>query len=1140
MPYSVIYTGQPMIGTVEDDFIIAYAGSTGTSNNTVNAGDGDDWVLGDSSDTWIPNASYLNGSIATAFNLDSLTGTWTLDENPLFGTSSTPHTTAIAEATIGQSEYFRVNVGAGQTLTVDIDFASNSALGTSRDFVVDIYDAGGNLLASGDDSLISDGGLGSFPSSPNSQASYDPLVSYTAVAAGTYYINVRPFGGGPGSTFTENNTFLLNLSVTGHAVAASPTVMGADILNGEGGDDYLFGQGGADTIDGGIGNDLIHAGSGVDTVHGGDDDDIIYGGDGTEEDIHGDEGNDILYSGGEGHYYGDGGNDIVYAGLTSGVNEILDGGDGIDTVDTTSWGGAYEVNLATGATSFGELFTNFENVTTGDGGDVIVGTSGDNIIITRDGADTVDAGGGNDTVSGGALGDDLDGEGGIDTLDYRSSIGAVTVSLMTNSASGGDAAGDTIANFENIIGSNASDTLTGNGDANILTGGFGGDTLIGEGGNDTLIGGFNIDTMTGGLGDDIYEVDDIGDAIVELAGEGNDTISAVSSYTLAALVSVETMRTVDQAATTAINLNGNGLANTLLGNAGANMLNGGGGADTMQGFGGNDIYFIDHVGDTVIEVAGQGTDRILAAFSYTLGAALDIEILSTTDNAGTAAINLTGNGLGNTIIGNAGLNTLIGGGGADTLDGKEGNDILSGGNDADSLYGRDGNDQLYGGSGVNYLDGGLGDDVFFVENGGDSVIEAVGEGNDRVFAGVGYALTLGASVEILSTTDNAGTAAINLNGNDQANTVIGNAGVNALNGGGGSDVLDGKQGNDVLAGGADGDSLYGREGNDQLYGGSGTNYLDGGIGDDLYFVDNGTDTVVDAAASGDDRIFASVSYALAAGLSVEILSTDFNTGTGAINLSGNEFANLVMGNNGANILNGGAGDDVLDGKDGIDTLSGGADNDLLYGGGGNDLLSGGTGTNFMDGGTGDDRFLVDSATDTIAEVGGGGNDRIFASLSYTLAGGVSVEILSTNDNAGTAAIDLIGNELGNTLFGNAGANYLNGNNGNDMLDGKGGADTYAFTSLLGAGNVDTVIGFQTGLDKIALENAIFTGLAAGALSGDAFVVGSAAADASDRIVYNNATGALSFDADGVGGIAAVQFATLSPGLGLAASDFTVI
>ena len=79
-----------------------------------------------------------------------------------------------------------------------------------------------------------------------------------------------------------------------------------------------------------------------------------------------------------------------------------------------------------------------------------------------------------------------------------------------------------------------------------------------------------------------------------------------------------------------------------------------------------------------------------------------------------------------------------------------------------------------------------------------------------------------------------------------------------------------------------------------------------------------------------------------------------------------------------------------------------------------------------------------------------------------------------------------------------------------------------------------------GLDKIYLDNAVFGVLADGALAAGAFRSGTAAADADDRIIYNSATGALFYDADGNGAGAAVQFATLSTGLALSASDFLVI
>ncbi|HTU12232.1 MAG TPA: Ig-like domain-containing protein [Allosphingosinicella sp.] len=459
-----------------------------------------------------------------------------------------------------------------------------------------------------------------------------------------------------------------------------------------------------------------------------------------------------------------------------------------------------------------------------------------------------------------------------------------------------------------------------------------------------------------------------------------------------------------------------------------------------------------------------------------------------------------------------------------------------------SLTGLDTDDVLRGTAGADTLAGGGGNDQYLVENVADIVIELAGGGNDRVLAGVSYALASAAWVETLSTDFNAGTAAINLTGNGLANTIFGNAGANLLVGGAGNDILDGKEGHDILSGGLDNDTLYGRDGNDTLYGGVGANYLAGGAGDDHYVIDNGTDHIEELAGQGNDRVYANVSFALALGASVETVSTSDNAGTASLNLTGNELANTIIGNNGANVLNGGAGNDVLDGKEGNDTLYGGANDDTLYGNGGNDQLYGGAGTNYLAGGLGDDLYFVDGAANIVAELAGQGSDRVYASVSYMLAAGISVEVLSTNNNAGTAALTLAGNELANTLFGNEGANLLDGGAGSDFLDGKGGADIFAFTTALGAGNVDTVAAFQAGLDRIALDDAIFTALGGGpgALGANAFHSGGAAADGADRIIYNSATGQLFYDADGTGAAAAIQFATLSPGLALAASDFTII
>ena len=126
------------------------------------------------------------------------------------------------------------------------------------------------------------------------------------------------------------------------------------------------------------------------------------------------------------------------------------------------------------------------------------------------------------------------------------------------------------------------------------------------------------------------------------------------------------------------------------------------------------------------------------------------------------------------------------------------------------------------------------------------------------------------------------------------------------------------------------------------------------------------------------------------------------------------------------------------------------------------------------------------------------------------------------------------------LVGNAGANLLNGGLGADTLLGLGGADTFAFTTALGGGNVDALNDFVHGTDKIALDDAIFDQLVPGALNPSLFHVGATATDEDQRILYDQATGNLYYDADGNGAGAAVLFATLPNLPVLTASDFTVI
>ncbi len=178
---------------------------------------------------------------------------------------------------------------------------------------------------------------------------------------------------------------------------------------------------------------------------------------------------------------------------------------------------------------------------------------------------------------------------------------------------------------------------------------------------------------------------------------------------------------------------------------------------------------------------------------------------------------VTGSAYADTVYGNIGNDTVNGRGGADILFGGSGNDRLDGGDLVDQLYGGAdndilignlGNDYLYGGTGndaladwygSDWMEGGAGNDTYSVYNSGSIIVEAVGYGtNDRVAAGVSFALAANDAIETLMTVNAAATTAINLSGNGFAQYVTGNAGSNRINGGGGNDVLTGGAGADAF------------------------------------------------------------------------------------------------------------------------------------------------------------------------------------------------------------------------------------------------------------------------------------------------------------------------------------------------------
>jgi serralysin len=356
--------------------------------------------------------------------------------------------------------------------------------------------------------------------------------------------------------------------------------------------------------------------------------------------------------------------------------------------------------------------------------------------------------------------------------------------------------------------------------------------------------------------------------------------------------------------------------------------------------------------------------------------------------------------------------------------------------------------------------------------------------------------TLGANLERLTL---LGSASINGTGNTLANILVGNAGANRLTGGAGNDTINGAAGNDTMV---------------------------GGTGNDTYVVNASGDVVTEASGGGTDTVQSAVSYTLGANLERLTL-----LGSAALSGTGNELANVLVGNAGANTLRGGAGNDSLNGGVGSDTLIGGAGNDT---------------------------YTVNSANDSVSETSTSATeiDSVLATVNHTLS--ANVERLTLT---GTASVTGTGNQLANLLLGNAGNNLLKGSGGNDSvnggagndvvdggagnddLTGGAGTDFFLFSSALnGSTNVDNVVDFVSTDDRFDLDNAIFqnSGVTFGALGSGAFRAGGAAADASDRVIYDQTTGSLFYDTDGTGAAGQILFARVDSGTSVDSSDFFIV
>jgi|GEM_PF-721161 len=819
---------------------------------------------------------------------------------------------------------------------------------------------------------------------------------------------------------------------------------GNDTLDASDGNDHLFGGAGADYLDGGAGDDVIETGlggdfqafgrTGNDRIVGGDDGNTLYGQEG-DDTLYGMGGNDSLIGGnsdsGIDTLYGGDGDDYIDPGL--GVDTI-DGGAGFDHLvinrSHTMLGVSFYLNGAAGSDGTTAINVELLDYTGGAGNDIVVsggsndhlyGQSGDDTLSGLDGIDGLYGAEGNDHLLGGAGADYLDGGAGDDVIE---------------TGLGGDFQAYGRTGNDSIVGGDDGNTLYGQEGDDTLYGMGGNDSLIGgnsDSGNDTLDGGAGADRLEGGAGNDVLVIDNNGDMAIERANEGIDTVKASIGYTLTTEVEnliLQGSANVDGTGNAKGNqLTGNAGSNAIDGAAGDDMLTGGAGNDTLHGGTGTDTavfsgaladYVVRDLGNGTVTITdgrpgGDGTDTIdgfeLLQFgdrSYTLAAALAAPPVAANDSLGgiveATSLNSghasgSGNVLGNdgtttaslTVVGvHAGVGGAFAGvGGATHVTGSYGD--LAIGPDGGFHYMLDNARAVTNALG----DGDTVSDIFTYQ---------VADANGRI-AAAQLTVTIAGAADPVATTIAAGA--------DRLVVTIGQPSLL------GAAVL---LGNDMAA---NGEALT------------------------VTAIENVSGAAVDLI----DGKLAITASGAAASFDYSVSGVDGAIATGHVVVAG------VPATAGRDKLVGGTATAAdLAGLDGYDLLTGTAGADRLDGGSGSDRLDGGAGADLMIGGIGNDSYYVDDSDDVIVEQSVidpatgrqiGGNDIVYARVSFALPDDLEgLRLVGRDSLVGT------GNDLANTILGNAGADTLDGGAGNDHVHGGAAADT-----LAGGDGNDIVYGY---------------------------------------------------------------------------------
>jgi Ca2+-binding RTX toxin-like protein len=853
--------------------------------------------------------------------------------------------------------------------------------------------------------------------------------------------------------------------------------------------------------------------SGNDTLPGTADDDTITGG----------LGRDVIF--------GFAGNDTAVYNISTDGSDQTDLGTGDDTVAVT-------------AAAAGQVRLTFTSTEVGNGDALDSGS-----LNNQDGGLAVRAQleNGSDGLTGPIARFDDEGitfssqTAGL-TFDVRDLTSGVArgnlFTTVTLGTSGDDVPGSFFGPATPYGGTTGADYINGGGGNDNLSGSDGNDFLVGGAGNDFLNGGAGSDTILGGAGNDTIDTIDRpanifggnvapeGDSVD--AGDGDDSVTA-------------------------------GRLDTVVGGAGTDSLS------INFGFNGQQpTNEISAIGISVDGTTGAGRARdgtTFSGFEF-----FDFNLTEQADNVNTGNVrsNIVGNGGNDTIVTGSADDVVFGGSGNDRLSVGLGNNFISGGTGDDTITAGSGNDTVTvdvsqdGADSVN-LGGGF-DTVSFTGSPGQVRVtftsaevgdRSARDSNTLANQDGGLAVRIQAEdadgnlTGPISRYDDEGITFVQstqgitfdvrdlvsgaARGDAFTSVVLGTGGGDDLtffppfrsaepayfNAGAGNDTVTAGTANDFLVGGTGNDLLFAKSGNDSMLGGTGSDTLSGGLGADQH---NGGDGF-DYAAYNDDAY---------GDLVINLADSSVNTGAAAgdtyVAIEGviaGEGNDMVTGDATANILFGLGGNDALYGGDAADILVGGDGVDFLYGGNGADQLMGGNGFDYARYDDADYGSLVIDLGNPANNTGAAAGD------TYTLVEGVL---------AGTGNDTVRGADGDNILYGLAGDDVLDGLAGNDLLVGGLGSDQFTFTTALGANNVDGIVDFLPGTDKIALSQSIFAGIGA-TLDANEF----GTADADTLIVYDQSTGSLSYDAGGAGaGADPVLFATVTAGTVLNNTDFIMI